>query len=108
MRVRVSPSAPSRFICHIKCSLAHDYAGHGLSNEKIMAGIKLGIISLAAINVIAVFDLTGIAAQAEYGFSTVLFVSTPLIIYSLRKPYWDAHDTSTRLEPFSRGNRSGI
>ncbi|MCX7245570.1 MAG: hypothetical protein NT054_07885 [Burkholderiales bacterium] len=73
-----------------------------------MAGIKLGIISLVAINVITVFDLTGIAAQAEYSFSTILFVSTPLIIYSLRKLCWDAHDTSTRLEPFSRGNRSGI
>ncbi|MEI7565333.1 MAG: putative glutamine/gamma-aminobutyrate antiporter GadC [Burkholderiaceae bacterium] len=38
-----------------------------------MAGIKLGIISLATINVIAVFDLTGIAAQAEYGLSAIFY-----------------------------------
>ena len=33
---------------------------------------------------------------------TILFVSTPLIIYALRKPCWDAHDTSARLEPFGK------
>jgi amino acid transporter len=60
-------------ICRNKCCLAHDYAVYGLLNEKIMAGIKLGIISLATINVIAVFDLTGIAAQAEYGFSAIFY-----------------------------------
>ena len=34
---------------------------------------KIGILPLAIINVIVIFDLTGIASQAEYGLSSIFY-----------------------------------
>jgi len=35
---------------------------------------KIGILPLAIINVIVIFDLTGLASQAEYGLSSISYL----------------------------------